>query len=287
MKKILDKTKKWIDGIVFRSYLQIIGHIIFATIVGVGLYILLDFEIVEPNGGIVIYLSSIGASSGALLAVTIAVAFFANRNFTEERDKNIDRLVNGRNLLRKHMENSASKYPDISRNLVPIYELSVGHTRGREIKITDSDTSYQHFFQWAKEVTKGKQSVIDVGDKSSYDSFEMHLRDALHTALELKLILDSLTISYRDSQTVMTFAPLIVGWVLILGISVFFALLKSVVGLCGFVSFIVVLVTFYSLIIATVALMFDITAILRKSRGFEEGWEIAMKEIGGATLKNK
>ncbi len=287
MRKIVDKIKMWIDGIVFRSYWQVAGHFVLATIIAVGLSVILDFKIVESNGGVVTYLSSIVAASGALLAVTIAVSFFANRNFTEERDKYIDKLAYGRGLLRKQMEHSASKYPDISRKLAPLYELCTRYTRGREVKEVDTSKAYQHFFQWAKAVTKGKESNIDVGEESSYDSFEMHLRDALVCALEVKLVFTSLTMSYGESKTVMTFASLIVGWVLVLGVSVFFAMLESVVGLSGFASFIVVFVTFYSLIIATVALMFDITTILKRSRRFEEGWEQVMNEIESAKLNNE
>lgn len=285
MRKIVDKIKKWIDGITFRSYKQIMGHFVFVTTLGVGLGAILDLKIVESNGGLVTYLSSIGAASGALMAVTIAVAFFANRNFTEERDKYIDKLAYGRDLLRKQMEKSVSKYPDISRKLAALYELCTHYSRGREAKEVDTEAAYKPFFEWAKEVTGGKERNIDPGEESSYDSFEMHLRDALVCAFEVKHIFTLLTISYRESKTVMTFAPLIVGWVFILGLTVFFAMLESVVGLGGFMSFIVLLVTFYMLIIATFALMFDIIAILKRSRRFEEGWEQVMNEIENVNIK--
>lgn len=285
MVKEADRNRSLTDKLqayAFRSTRQIIIHVLLSIVVVLILYFGLLNKLSISETYFVTITSSMSAASGALLAVTIALATFYGLHVTNWRDKLVDKLTEASSKTRKQMEKSAKQYPDISRHLAPLYEKSLLYVPGKPIDKTEIDDIANSFLSWARSQTGNKKREIDAGDVTTYDSFEMRLRDAILCEHEVHHSLILLHVARRHIQTLETFPNLLVGWLVVLILSLAFAIVGGMGVLPEEAGFPLLGIFFWLFLVGVFALVKDITAVFGLLRiqetAFEEVWEEANKE---------
>lgn len=135
------------------------------------------------------------------------------------------------------------------------------------------------FVDWAVEQAKKGSRKIDLGDPTEYNSFELQLRDAYFCYREIKLTIRLLSVAELHNRATATFSPLIAAWVVI----VILTLTSAIIGGMGIIpsglSFPVLIIPFYLLLVAVFALMKDIIAIMGLTRIQETAYDKAVLEI--------
>lgn len=231
-------------------------------------------------------MSSMSATSGALLAITIAVSNFYSFHVTEWRDKLIEQLVHARAAIRTQIEKSAQHHPEISRHLGALYDKSVRYIPGQTIDMEQIEKAANVFLDWAGEqaVRYGRQ--IDLGNPDEYESFQLHLRDAVLCSSEVKHTFRLLGVAGNDVRAIGTFAPLIMGWITILIFTLTFAIVGGMGVLYEELGFPVLVIPFWLFLVAIFALVKDITAVLTNLQIQEIGYDKAMEEVSSKLVGN-
>lgn len=277
-----DRKRSLIDSLqayAFRSTRQVILHVFLSTVVALILYLSLTDKLSISETYFVTITSSMSAASGALLAVTIALATFYSLHTTNWRDKLVDKLTEGSSKMRKQMEKSAKQYPDISRHLAPLYEESLLYVPGKPIDKTKIDSTARSFLGWARSQTGIKERGMDAGDVITYDSFEMHLRDAVLCEHEVHHSLILLDVVRRQMQTLETFPNLLGGWLVVLVLGLAFAVVGSMGVLPEEAGFPLLGIFFWLFLVGAFALVKDITAVFGLLRIQETAFEGVWREI--------
>lgn len=165
----------------FKHVLLHFGIAILLLVVVVLLYVFLDIQVTISANTFVAVTSAMAAASGALLAISLALAIFFSRYVTDWRDRLIDGLERSQAELESQMAKSARQHPEISRRLTDIYIESAHYIPGKSIDPSEVDKASAVFDEWAKTKAEEAQKAnrtFDFGDLSTYESFEKHLFDA-------------------------------------------------------------------------------------------------------------
>jgi len=272
---IADKLERY----ALRSKTQVVIHVLASIVVASLLYFLLRYKLNVPETYFVTITSSMSAASAALLAITIALGSYYSLNAINWRDKLIDKLTEASVKTRKQMEKSAKQYPEISRQLAPLYEKSLLHVPGKPINRTEIDEITNSFLNWARVQAESRKRAIDAGDVTEYDSFEMHLRDAIICEHQISHSLRLLDIVRHRIKTIGTFSSLTLGWVIVLILTLTFAILGSVGVLPENVSFPLLIIPFWLFLIGGFALLKDITAVFAGFQIQETSFDEALAEL--------
>lgn len=275
---ILSMTDK-LQRYAFRSMTQVVVHVLASIVVALVLYFLFHDKLSVPETYFVTITSSMSAASGALLAVTIALASYYSLNAINWRDRLVDKLAEASVRTRKQMEKSAEQYPEISRQLAPLYEKSLLYVPGKPINKTEIDEIAKSFLNWARNQAQRRTRKIDAGDVTEYDSFEMHLRDALMCEHEISHSLRLLDVVRHRIQTIGTFSPLTIGWVTVLILTLTFAIVGSMGVLPEKTGFPLLVIPFWLFLIGGFALVKDIMAVLTGFQIQEIGFDEALAEL--------
>ena len=273
--RTIDKLERY----AFRSTTQVVVHVLASIVVALALYFLLRDKISVPETYFVTITSSMSAASGALLAVTIALASYYSLNAMNWRDKLVDKLAEASLRTRKQMEKSAKQHPEISRQLAPLYEKSLLYVPGKPINKTEIDEITKSFLKWARNQAESRTRKIDAGDVTEYDSFEMHLRDALICEHQISHSLRLLDIVRHRIQTIGTFSSLTIGWGTVLILTLTFAILGSMGVLPEYVGLPLLVIPFWLFLIGGFALLKDITAVFVGFQIQEIGFDEALAEL--------
>ncbi len=268
-----------LDRYALRSKTQVVIHVLASVVVASLLYFFLRYKLNVPETYFVTITSSMSAASAALLAVTIALGSYYSLNAINWRDKLIDKLTKASVKTRKQMEKSAKQYPEISRQLAPLYEKSLLQVPGKPINRTEIDEITNSFLNWARIQAESRKRAIDAGDVAEYDSFEMHLRDAIICEHQISHSLRLLDIVRHRIKTIGTFSSLTLGWVIVLILTLTFAILGSVGVLPENASFPLLIIPFWLFLIGGFALLKDITAVFAGFQIQETGFDEALAEL--------
>ena len=267
----------------FKHVLFHFGVAILLLVVFVLLYTCLDIKVTISTNAFVAITSSMAAASGALLAISLALATFFSRYVTDWRDRLIDALERGRSELESQMAQSARQHPEISRRLSEIYVKFSYYIPGQSIDADEIFRASKVFDEWAKkkaeEAHKAKRT-FDFGDLSTYESFEKHLFDASLRITKVRERLLLLSAVERISRSIAVFPPLFLTWALILLFSLVFAILGNVHILGLAFHFPILIMLLYLILVALIALMIGATNLVgRLPRILETGYEIAMEQL--------
>jgi len=283
MVKKADRNRSLTDKLqayAFRSTKQVVIHILLSFVVALILYFGLLGKLSIDETHFVTITSSVSAASGALLAITIALATFYGLHVTNWRDNLVDELAEARARMRKQMEKSAEQHPEISRKLALLYNESRLYVPGKPINKRKIDDVNKTFLNWA-ECKDGRQE-IDAGDTNTYNSFEIHLGDAIECNYEVYHRLTSLYVVRRYTQTLETFPNLVIGWLIVLILTLGFAIVGSMGIVPKEVGFPLLVIAFWLFLVGGFALVKDVVAvfgILRiQETVFDKAWEAIEKE---------
>ena len=268
-----------LDRYALRSKTQVVIHVLASIAVASLLYFLLRYKLSVPETYFVTIMSSMSAASAALLAITIALGSYYSLNAINWRDKLIDKLTEASVKTRKQMEKSAKQYPEISRQLAPLYEKSLLQVPGKPIDKTEVDEITNSFLNWARIQAERRKRTIDAGDVTEYDSFEMHLRDAIICEHQISHSLRLLDIVRHRIQTIGTFSSLTLSWVIVFVLTLTFAILGSVGVLPENTGFPLLVIPFWLFLIGGFALLKDITAVFAGFQIQEIGFDEALAEL--------
>lgn len=279
---IADRLQKY----TFRSLKQIMIHVVVSFMLAIILYFVLSDRMSVSNDNFVAITASMTAASGALLAVTIALASFYSLHVTDWRDKLIERLAQAGAAIREQMQKSAQRHPEISRHLAALYDKAVGYIPGQSIDTEEIGNVAKIFVDWANEQVKTRARELDPGDPVEYDSFELHLRDALLCHSKARHTLTLLSVVSMGVRAITTFTPLVVGWVVTLLVTLTLAIIGGIGVIPENLSFPVLVIPFWLFLVAAFALVKDITAVLSHLRGQETAYDEALKQLSGAGNSN-
>lgn len=268
-----------LDRYALRSKTQIVIHVLASISVASLIYFLLRSKLSVPETYFVTITSSMSAASAALLAITIALGSYYSLNAMNWRDKLIDNLTKASLKTRKQMEKSAKQYPDISRQLAPLYDKSLFQVAGKPVDQTEIDVLTNSFLDWVRSQVESGKRVIDAGDVTVYDSFAMHLRDAIICEHQLSHSLRLLGIVRGRILTIGTFSSSTLSWVLVLILTLTFAILGSVGVLPSNLSFPLLVIPFWLFLMGGFALLKDITAVFGGFQVQETGFNEALAEL--------
>lgn len=263
----------------FRSTTQVVVHVLVSIIIATVIYLLLRNTVGVPETYFVTITSSMSAASGALLAVTIALAGYYSLPAMNWRDKLVDELARASLRTRKQMEKSAKQHPEISRQLAPLYEKSLLYVPGKPINKTEINEIAKSFLIWAKKQAESKPRKLDAGNVAEYDSFEMHLRDALVCEHQISHNLILLDIVRNRIQTIGTFSFLTVGWAAVFVLTLTFAILGSSGVIPENVGLPLLAIPFWLFLVGGFALLKDITAVFAGFQFQEIGFDEALAEL--------
>lgn len=277
----------FLDKYAVRTFRQVVIHSIVTLVLFVLLYFMLGERISIATVSFVGIMSSMAAASGALLAVSLALAMFFGRHIIDWRDKLIEGLRQSLTILGAQMGKSAQRYPEISRRLVELYLKAAYYIPGQSIDRDDLFKASSVFDDWAREEALKSERKFDFGDLKTYDSFEKHLFDASLCSMNVRQNLLLLSVTETAGRSIPSFAPLILVWLIILVSS----LVLSIVGGMGLVSensnlAVLIIPFFYLFLVAVFALMKDVTAIIPSMRALEAGYEQAMLELVSKSESN-
>jgi len=268
-----------LDRYALHSKTQVVIHVLALIAVASILYFLFRYKLSVPETYFVTIVSSMSAASAALLAITIALGSYYSLNAINWRDKLLDKLTEASVQTRKQMEKSAKQYPEISRQLAPLYEKSLFQVPGKPIDKAEIDELTNSFLNWARIQAESRKRAIDAGDVTEYDSFEMHLRDAIICEHQISHSLRLLDIVRHRIQTIGTFSSLTLSWLLILILTLTFAILGSIGVLPENLNLSLLVIPFWFFLIGGFALLKDITAVFAGFQIQETGFDEALEEL--------
>ncbi|MBI2852213.1 MAG: hypothetical protein HYX84_03810 [Chloroflexi bacterium] len=271
---IIDKLQRY----AVRTFRQLLVHSLVAVLLSFLGYVLGNYVSVSVNNFVAIT-SSTSAASGALLAVSLALATFWARHVTDWRDRLITKLGKDQDRLALQMGRSAKFHPEISRRLAELYLQSTFYIPGQTIDMEKVDSGRKVFDDWAKEQAKKSSNKFDFGNLNTYESFEKHLFDASLQSTTMRQTLVQLHIVEVAGRSITTFSPLIITWVVIVIFTLVFAIIGGMSVIPASFNLPILLASFYLFLVAILALTKDVTAILRNMRILEIGYEKAMVEL--------
>ncbi len=282
IKKQLRKKLNIIDRLqeyAVRTFRQLLVHSLVAVFLSALLgFVLGDYLSVSINNFVAI-ISSTSAASGALLAVSLALATFWARHVTDWRDRLTTKLRKDQDRLALQMERSAKFHPEISRRLTELYLQSAFYIPGQSVDIEKMRSADKIFRDWAKERAQNSSNKFDFGNLNTYESFEKHLFDAGLQMTEMTQTLTQLNVVEVAGRSITTFSPLIITWVIIVIFTLVFAIIGGMSVIPESLNLPILLAPFYLFLVAIFALIKDVTAILRNMRILEIGYEQAMVEL--------
>ena len=262
-----------------RSFKQVLTHAIIAIVLALLFYFLASNTIKISGNAFVAIMTSITAASGALLAVSLVFATFMGRYVTDWRDRIFERFGRERDELRSQIKSSAKNHPEISRRLVNLYILATQYIRGQVINEDEVYEADKIFHYWAKEKAERSKNKIDLGDLSTYDSFEKHLFDAHLCSTAVRQSLIELRVAEISGRALPTFPSLITTWALIL----IFSLVSAITGGTGILyenfNISILIVPAYLLLFSILALILDFTAFMSTMRILEIGYEKGVLDL--------
>ena len=267
----------------FKHVLLHFGIAILLLVVVVLLYVFLDTQVTISANTFVTVTSAMAAASGALLAISLALATFFSRYVTDWRDRLIDGLERSQAELESQMAKSARQHPEISRRLAEIYMKFAYYIPGQSIEPSEVYKASAVFDGWAKtkvEEAHEANRTFDFGDLSTYESFEKHLFDASLCITRVRQKLLHLSVVERISRSITVFPPLFLTWAVILLLSLVFAILGSTHVLYEAFQFPILIMLLYLILIALIALMTSSRNLTeRLTRILETGYEIAKDQL--------
>ncbi len=277
------KAVEFLERYAIPSFKHVAIHISVAIVLLVLFFIILRDIVSIDSISFVGITSSISAASGALLAISIALAIFFSSHITSWRDKHIERLERGRAELANQMAKSAKQYPEISRRLSTLYEKSAFYVTGQAISPDDIFDASRVYDEWAKEealkAIKDNRK-FDFGNLGTYESYEKHLFDSSLCSTKVRESLVLLSIAEKTSRVATVFPPSLTAWAVILLISLIFATLGSIRIFSVSLYFPMLLMLLYLIIVALIALIISSSNIIMFiTRGLEKGHEIAIEQL--------
>lgn len=272
---VADRLQKY----TFRSKRQVLIHVLITFMLATVLYFSLQGRVTMTSSAFVAIMSAMSAASGALLAITIAVANFYSVHVIDWRDKLIERLSQAGVAIRAQIEKSAPLHPDISRHLAALYDKAIRYIPGQTVDMTEVEKAASVFFDWANEQATRHARAIDLGNPDEYKSFQLHLRDAVLRCSEVKHVFRLLGVAGNDVRAIGTFEPLIIGWVSVLVFTLSFAIIGGMGGLSGQLAFPVLIIPLWLFLVAIFALLKDIMAVLTNLRIQEISYDAAIDEL--------
>ena len=150
---------------------------------------------------------------------------------------------------------------------------------GKPIVQTEIDVLTNSFLDWVRSQAESGRRVIDAGDVTVYDSFAMHLRDAIICEHQLSHSLRLLSIVRGRILTIGTFSSSTLSWALVLILTLTFAILGSVGVLPNNLSFPLLVIPFWLFLIGGFALLKDITAVFGGFQVQETGFNEVLAEL--------
>ncbi len=130
-----------------------------------------------------------------------------------------------------------------------------------------------------KKQAESKPRKLDAGNVAEYDSFEMHLRDALVCEHQISHNLILLDIVRNRIQTIGTFSSLTVGWAAVFVLTLTFAILGSSGVIPENVELPLLAIPFWLFLVGGFALLKDITAVFAGFQFQEIGFDEALAEL--------
>lgn len=239
----------------------------------------------------VIITSSISAASGALLAISLALATFFSRHITDWRDKLVDRLEKGQIDLASQMARSAKNHPEISKRLTELYLQSYMYIPGQAVDTDEVLRASKIFNDWA--TTKALQSqranrTFDFSNLNTYESLEKHLFDANQSCRHVRESLMLLSAAEKTSRAIAVFPPLMASWAVILLVSLIFAFMGGMGILDIGVYFPMLLMLLYLIVVSLISLVISGgNIIMHITRGLERGYEIAMAQLAQKSISDE
>jgi hypothetical protein len=269
----------WLDKYALRSYKQVWVHSAVAILFAALLTWLLGDRTSINNTSFVVVTSSIAAASGALLAISVGLVTFFSRHLIDWRDRTIEKLARARAELILQMEKSASQHPEITRRLTELYLKAVSYIPGQSVDYEEIRQASGIFNDWATEMAHKSTRRFDFANLSTYGSFEKHLFDAHFRCKDVSESLTLLGVIEIGGRGIRTFAPLIIGWIVILALALILAIIGGAGVIPGLLSLGIIAMLFYLFAVAVLALTMDTLAIIGHMRTLETGYEQAILQL--------
>ena len=265
------------------SFKHVTIHLCIAILLLVIFSLTLKNWVIISSGSFVSITSSISAASGALLAISLALATFFSRYITDWRDKLINKLEKGQVELASQIAISAKNYPEISNRLTELYLQSYMYIPGQTVNTDEVFGASKIFDEWAKKKSLESQRAnrtFNFSDLNTYESLEKHLFDASQSCRHVRQSLVLLSAAEKASRAIVVFPPLMVSWAVILLVSLIFAFIGGMGILDVGAHFPMLLMLLYLIIVSLIALIISGgNIIIFSTRGLEKGHEIAMTQL--------
>ncbi len=235
--------------------------------------------------------SSISAASGALLAISLALATFFSRHITDWRDKLIDRLEEAQIDLASQMARSAKNHPEISKRLTELYLQAYMYIPGQAVDEDEVIRASKIFNEWATKKASESQSAnrtFDFSKLNTYESLEKHLFDANQSCRHVRESLMLLSAAEKTSRAITVLPPLMASWAVILLVSLVFAFIGGLGTLDAGAYFPMLLMLLYLIIVSLVSLVISGgNIVMHITRGLEKGYEIAMEQLAQKSISGE
>jgi len=286
IKKPIRKKLNIIDrlqGYAVRTFRQLLIHSLVAAFLALILGFVLCNHLSVSINNFVAIISATSAASGALLAISLALATFWARHVTDWRDRLIHELKEDRERLAIQMERSAKFHPEISRRLTELYVQFAFYIPGKPVDIEKMRAAEKIFRDWAIEQARKSAKKFDFGNLNTYESLEKHLFDASLQTTAMTQTLTQLHVVEVAGRSIATFSPLIITWIIVVIFTLVFAIISGMSVIPESLNLPILVAPFYLFLIAIFALTKDVTAILHHMRILETGYEQAMAEFVNIT----
>lgn len=271
------------------SFKHVVIHSCIAIVLLVIFFLTLKNLVIISGGSFVSITSSISAASGALLAISLALATFFSRYITDWRDKLIDKLEKGQIELANQMTRSAKNHPEISQRLTELYLQSYMYIPGQAVDTDEVLEASKIFNEWATAKALESQNAnrtFNFSNLNTYESLEKHLFDANQSSRHVRESLMLLSAAEKTSRAIVVFPPLMASWGVILLVSLVFAFIGGMGVLDVGVYFPMLLMLLYLIIVSLIALVISSGNIITfTTRGLEKGYEIAMAQLAARQTK--
>ena len=273
------------------SYRHLLVHLMVAVILSLVVYIFLGSKATVSSNIYISLVGSLAASSGALIAISMGLGTFFSRHVIDWRDKLFDDLKKNQAELEAQMEKSANKYPEISERLTELYLKSCFYSLGQPIDAEEIFEASRIFDDWARDKSLESQKsnrTFNLGDLSTYESFEKHIFDASLRCERLRSNLILLSVAEVQSRAIGVFPPLITTWAVTFVLSIIFLVLSSANVLNMQLYLPTVLMPLYLALIGLIALVIASRNILiYATRGLEIGNDLAMTQLASRNTSDK
>jgi hypothetical protein len=208
-------------------------HLAFSAGIAIVVYWFEAGNLALTQQGFLSVISAMGAVSGALLAVLIAISTFYAQFVTDRRDKLVVRLENSETKLRKQIETSAAdNHPEISRHLGAIYDVAMQYEPGQKVNMDNVRQAANVFEDWAKAEVKTMGRPIDLGNIIEFSSLQLQLRDSHILVGRIKMLFWYLWASNNHISAISAMPSLILGC----AVTVIFSLGLALLGAGGLIT---------------------------------------------------